>query len=272
MARSTAVQRYYASTISRFLTADPYVANDARREPQSWNRYPYVMNDPANLVDPEGLRHKACLDCELIGIGGIFMGGFTSPPDPEGGLGSGPPTGGAVIGGGSSGGGSAGKGSGSREPTPREVMLNRRAQVHDVIYGTGDTVFGPEILDCMAGRESDWDPNADNGKFRGMFQMGEAAWTEVYKGVPDAPAYFPNVFDPRISAAAAATYLNIRLTWSIGTPRYASGDYAEEDLKAAIRDYNGSSIAESYANQIWDCAQQLKAGDLEGALRAINKP
>jgi hypothetical protein len=140
------------------------------------------------------------------------------------------------------------------------------------MYGTGDTVFGGEILDCMAGRESDWDPNAVNGQFRGMFQMGPGAWADVYRNAPDAPDYMENVFDAERAAAAAAAYLNLRLRWNIGAARYASGEYTDNDLKAAISAYNGSSIAESYANQIWDCAQKLKDGNLGAALRAIGKP
>jgi RHS repeat-associated protein len=50
-----AQQRYYASTIGRFTTADPYQASGGPADPQSWNRYPYVQNDPVNYYDPEGL-------------------------------------------------------------------------------------------------------------------------------------------------------------------------------------------------------------------------
>jgi hypothetical protein len=102
-----------------------------------------------------------------------------------------------------------------------------------------------------------------------MFQISEGAWTDVYRNVPSAPAYEPSVFDPELSAAAAAAYLNLRLRWTVGADRYASGAYEDRDLKAAIRDYNGLEIAESYGNQVWDCAQKLKAGD---PLKAIGKP
>src|SRR5581483_8882092 len=48
-------QRYYASTSGRFLTPDPYRASAAPENPQSWNRYAYVGNDPVNFNDPTGL-------------------------------------------------------------------------------------------------------------------------------------------------------------------------------------------------------------------------
>jgi RHS repeat-associated protein len=52
-------QRYYSSSLGRFLTPDPYKVNDGGPgdpiEPQSWNRYPYVQGDPINYFDQEGL-------------------------------------------------------------------------------------------------------------------------------------------------------------------------------------------------------------------------
>src|SRR5581483_7553668 len=55
-------QRYYASTSGRFLTPDPYRASAAPENPQSWNRYAYVGNDPVNWNDPRGLERidNAC--------------------------------------------------------------------------------------------------------------------------------------------------------------------------------------------------------------------
>jgi RHS repeat-associated protein len=50
-----AQNRYYSSQIARFTTADPYVASGGPKDPQSWNRYAYVQNDPVNFHDPRGL-------------------------------------------------------------------------------------------------------------------------------------------------------------------------------------------------------------------------
>ncbi len=51
-------QRYYTSTLGRFMTPDPYVANEGGsgdpRDPRSWNRYAYSGEDPTNYYDPEG--------------------------------------------------------------------------------------------------------------------------------------------------------------------------------------------------------------------------
>ncbi len=104
-----------------------------------------------------------------------------------------------------------------------------------------------------------------------MFQIGPPAWLDVQERFPGTPEYLPNVFDPEVSSAVAAAYLNIRLIRRIGMQRYTSGDYTADDLKTAISDYHGSPIKESYANEIWDCAQALKAGDWRFAMRAIHK-
>ena len=44
--------RTYASNLGRFLSPDIAPANLA--DPQSWNRYTYVENDPVNGIDPSG--------------------------------------------------------------------------------------------------------------------------------------------------------------------------------------------------------------------------
>jgi len=55
-------QRYYGSTMGRFLTPDPYRASGGPASPQSWNRYAYAEGDPANGFDPTGL--KVYFGCE----------------------------------------------------------------------------------------------------------------------------------------------------------------------------------------------------------------
>jgi RHS repeat-associated protein len=47
-----ALARSYASTNGRFLSPDPL--EGIVGDPQSWNRYAYVENDPINLSDPSG--------------------------------------------------------------------------------------------------------------------------------------------------------------------------------------------------------------------------
>lgn len=47
------MNRQYAAVPGKFMRADPVAGNPGN--PQNWNRYSYTMNDPVNLVDPEGL-------------------------------------------------------------------------------------------------------------------------------------------------------------------------------------------------------------------------
>jgi RHS repeat-associated protein len=50
-----AEQRYYSSALGRFITPDPYAGSVLLGNPDTWNRYAYVKNDPVNNADPHGL-------------------------------------------------------------------------------------------------------------------------------------------------------------------------------------------------------------------------
>jgi hypothetical protein len=49
------MNRYYSSQWGRFLSPDRYGGSARLRNPQSWNRYVYVMGDPLNHRDRKGL-------------------------------------------------------------------------------------------------------------------------------------------------------------------------------------------------------------------------
>jgi RHS repeat-associated protein len=55
-----AMNRYYQSSLGRFLSPDPYRGSASVARSGSWNRYAYVEGDPANGNDPSGL-------CRVIG-------------------------------------------------------------------------------------------------------------------------------------------------------------------------------------------------------------
>jgi RHS repeat-associated protein len=73
-------QRYYGSTVGRFLTGDPYQASGGPSDPGSWNRYAYVKGDPANKTDRSGLDED---DGNEYGDGGdlVDCGPFGIIPD-----------------------------------------------------------------------------------------------------------------------------------------------------------------------------------------------
>jgi len=49
--------RYYASAVGRFTSPDPMNLGADLLDPQSWNAYAYVRNNPLALVDPSGVMH-----------------------------------------------------------------------------------------------------------------------------------------------------------------------------------------------------------------------
>jgi RHS repeat-associated protein len=51
--------RYYSSAQGRFTGTDPLQASGRAPNPQSWNRYAYVLNNPLHFVDPDGLREQS---------------------------------------------------------------------------------------------------------------------------------------------------------------------------------------------------------------------
>ena len=51
--------RYYANAQGRFTSPDPLLASGRPANPQTWNRYAYVLNNPLKFVDPNGLAEQA---------------------------------------------------------------------------------------------------------------------------------------------------------------------------------------------------------------------
>ena len=52
--------RYFNSGVGRFYSVDPENYGASEDDPQSWNGYAYVRNNPVILVDPYGLDYKVC--------------------------------------------------------------------------------------------------------------------------------------------------------------------------------------------------------------------
>ena len=47
--------RYNSSAMGRFLSPDPSMDSVALRNPQTWNRYAYTVNNPLRFIDPTGM-------------------------------------------------------------------------------------------------------------------------------------------------------------------------------------------------------------------------
>ncbi|MGD9588460.1 MAG: RHS repeat-associated core domain-containing protein [Pyrinomonadaceae bacterium] len=52
--------RYYTNALGRFSSTDPENYGAAVLDPQTWNGYAYVINNPSNFVDPDGLEYLIC--------------------------------------------------------------------------------------------------------------------------------------------------------------------------------------------------------------------
>jgi RHS repeat-associated protein len=62
--------RYYSSAMGRFMSPDPIIMNDLRMiNPQRWNKYAYVINNPLILTDPTG---KDAVYVNFSGMAGGF--------------------------------------------------------------------------------------------------------------------------------------------------------------------------------------------------------
>jgi len=77
--------RYYLPEVGRFISADTIVPEPSN--PQSFNRYAYVQNNPVNITDPTGHRecYQETLDCSrpqphpITGSLVKFTGDWESP-------------------------------------------------------------------------------------------------------------------------------------------------------------------------------------------------
>ena len=49
--------RYFSSQYGRFMSPDPDSAGADDKNPQTWNGYSYVINNPVRYIDPQGLDH-----------------------------------------------------------------------------------------------------------------------------------------------------------------------------------------------------------------------
>ena len=71
--------RYYNSNHGRFTSVDPLTASATIRNPQTFNRYSYVLNSPYKFTDPLGLlaenprRYINSGDTDVSGLGGNYL-------------------------------------------------------------------------------------------------------------------------------------------------------------------------------------------------------
>lgn len=72
-----ALARYYDSSMGRFCSADPLEGETG--DPQTWNRYAYVRDNPVNLTDPSGERFLSWLVDAFVALADVLSGGAFTP-------------------------------------------------------------------------------------------------------------------------------------------------------------------------------------------------
>ena len=73
-----AMFRQYSSTMGRWLSPDPYMGSYDLSNPQSFNRYTYVLNNPLSMSDPSGTDPN----CTSEDDGGMSDGCYSMGGDP----------------------------------------------------------------------------------------------------------------------------------------------------------------------------------------------
>ena len=63
--------RYYSSTLGRFLSSDPANRGMRMADPGTFNRYAYTSGDPVNRNDPSGLDDEGGDEGDGVGGGEI---------------------------------------------------------------------------------------------------------------------------------------------------------------------------------------------------------
>jgi RHS repeat-associated protein len=244
-----AINRYYHSALGRFTSPDPYMASGGPGAPQSWNRYAYAENDPINWMDPQGLVRCKGDGEDQYRFGGSACSapGIESPQTYEQvGTGAGGPPDGVTE---------------RDKKFIRDVQgaLPRWKELSSAIRSavSKDSIFAPEMVDCMAGLESTWDPQSDGpGTRTGLFQYDRAGW----EGDTDIPYSIANVQDIEKSVKAVLSGLAWRYEASL---KHRPDRTARQHLARAFSLFNGEDVKYGeygYGYAILDCAANISNG------------
>jgi len=76
--------RYYNPRLGRFMTPDPSNAGAVAGNPQSWNAYSYVVNNPETFIDPFGRQTQTCASVVQGWTSGSGEDGPSLQPMPSG--------------------------------------------------------------------------------------------------------------------------------------------------------------------------------------------
>jgi RHS repeat-associated protein len=261
--------RFYSQNLGRWHSPDP-MGGDITN-PQSLNRYAYVLNNPTSLTDPLGLCGEHYTTVEWDSEGNV-IDWWEDEGDPclpeEQSQSNHDPYGLAYLPLGSGWGWGAGGGAGSGG-----ANIIYWSQLQPLVHQNNHSGECDELIDCIVRIESSapggYDANALGTPFtprgggpqqqaRGLMQVTQGAASTVvnaYGIATSGDALYKLLFNPSINISAGSYYL-----------QYLKGRTGGDLLKALNR-YGGSSSG-GYADAIHDCVEQLKQGNLgraEGA-------
>jgi RHS repeat-associated protein len=263
------LNRKYDSSLGRWLSPDPKGANVSN--PQSLNRYAYVLNGPTGLTDPLGLQ---CVP----GAPG-YENDCPEPPEP--------PDAGGSGGGGGAGGGWGGSGpapcsnvvrAGGLRPSIKPCglggggtlsLLAKEAAALNNVAGAiaavvaSQTIFSLQELECIAAIETGctFNPNAVgnyNGvTYYGLFQMSYATFQTSRVGF--AWNGGASMFNPTLATEATLGALYAYLGYSgVQNP-------TQQAVTNALNRYGGDSTG-AYGKAVMNCAQNLVSGNFGAAM------
>ena len=214
-------QRFYSSINARFLTADPYQASGGSEDPGSWNRYEYVLADPINLYDPEGLFASAgstrkeyedeVLKWERMNHAASGVGPYYWYYWNPGGVGGGGGGGGQVKGGGGGASSAAPPQSQTNDPCPadKRAFFNQMG-IYKSMASDMDT--NVDFIIGLSALETGWgtSPASKNGHnlfgasdykevplsysgYQASADAWETRWAKDVRGVKDARTFYTNL-------------------------------------------------------------------------------
>ena len=196
--------RYDSSQYGRFMSPDPGNAGADPYNPQSWNGYSYVQNNPLNLIDPTGLcisvlddtPEDLCMDSNNSDVARAYptatcRGLLCYISALLGWLGSGSGSGSGdtmkdffwnpLFGGGNAGGSSSQSNNSTRTPTPnngKQLDQNSCAArlANGVQSSTGVTTSDPQFTETHGAHNNySFTPNGDPSTFQNVLNQN-APW------------------------------------------------------------------------------------------------
>jgi RHS repeat-associated protein len=154
-----AMMRRYTGKWHRFTQPDPYDGSYDLSDPQSFNRYAYVQNDPVNFVDPTGLTWQLC---------GVDMGA------------------GACIGQGFWGGGfDVNDRRSALNPSGREIITNAEPRVAQFVFDFAENMRASSVESSMFGSMFSDPPQVGGTKNKGAIKSFNKAFAEAVSRLSD---------------------------------------------------------------------------------------